>query len=123
MRYWPIIIVVFLTSCILDFVYEKRIIKNYYLIAVDSMDQLEISLKLKNGDYIGRIPEKVQQYAVMSDTLIFARTTNGYYILNTTNDHDFAEVKDVVIGPVDQATFNRDWLNKHTVNFISPEPR
>jgi hypothetical protein len=122
MKYWPVIALsIVIASCNINMAYEQRISGKYYLIATDTKEQLHISRKLETGDYIGRIPERVQGYAVVNDTLIFARTTKGYYVLNTAHDDDFAEVKDVVIGPIDQATFNRDWSNKYTIRFTSPE--
>ena len=120
MKYWSFIVLL-VASCNLNMAYEKRITKGYYLIATDAMDQLDISRELETGDYIGRIPAIVRAYAVVNDTLIFARTTAGYYVLNTARDHDFAEVEDVVVGPLDQATFKRNWLNQYNVKFKSPE--
>lgn len=115
------VITLLLASCNINMAYEKQISGRYYLIATDTKEQLDISRKLENGGYIGRIPARVQGYAVINDTLIFARTTGGYYVLNTVHDHDFAEVKDVVIGPLDRATFIHDWSNKYSIKFISPE--
>lgn len=122
MKYWSIIVLsLVLAYCNINMAYEKQILKKYYLVATDIKEQLGISRQLESGDYIGRIPQTVQEYAVVNDTLIFARTTKGYYILNTAHDHDFAEVKDVVIGPLDRATFIRDWSNKYSIKFSSPD--
>jgi hypothetical protein len=105
----------------MDMIVEEKILKPYYLTATDNKEELKISRKLENGDYIGRIPSRVKEYAVVNDTLIFARTSNGYYVLNTTRDHDYSEVKDVVIGPLDRATFNNNWSKKYIINFITTQ--
>ncbi len=121
MKYWPVVIIFFVASCQIGMAYKKQIWKKYYLIAPNAKEQLKISRKLENGDYIGRIPERVMEYGIVNDSLIFARTTKGYYVLNTANDHDFAEVKDVVVGPIDQRTFNQEWSNKYDIKFISAD--
>lgn len=121
MKNYSFIVLVLLTSCGIGMAYERKISKGYYLIATDAKEDLGISRELKNGGYIGRIPERVLRYSVVNDTLIFARATKGYYVLNTTHDHDFAETQDVVVGPMDQETFNRDWSSKYRFKFISPK--
>jgi hypothetical protein len=117
----PLSIILFL-GCT-GFVYEKKIYKDYYLIGIDTKTNLSISLKLKSGDYIGRI-ERVKQYAIIDDSLIFAKSIDTanksvYYVLNMKKDFDVAKTEDIIIGPLDSETFIDSWAKKYKINFVS----
>ncbi len=121
-KYFILLPIVLLFSCS-DFAYEKKIVGNYYLIGVDTKTDISISLKLKSGDFIGRI-EWVMQYAVVNDSLIFARSLDTanksvYYILNMNKDFDVAKIENIIIGPIDSETFNNYWAKKFKIKFIS----
>lgn len=105
------------------FAYEKKIYKDYYLIGIDTKTDLSISLKLKTGDYIGRI-EHVKQYAIVDDSLIIGMSVDAvnksvYFILNINKDFDVAKTEDIIIGPIDSETFINSWAKKYKINFVS----
>ncbi len=121
-KYFILLPIVLFFSCS-DFVYEQKIVGNYYLIGVDTKTDISISLKLKSGDFIGRI-EWVKQYAVVNDSLIFARSIDTanksvYYILNMGRDFETAKIENVLIDPIDSETFNNYWAKKYKINFVS----
>jgi hypothetical protein len=103
---------------------KKEFSKIIYLISIDDRNDISISRKLQDGNFIGRI-EKVKQYAFVNDSLLFARCVDDsgksvYYILNTRNDSEFAEVKNAVTGPIDSADFINGWVKKfNNIKFIS----
>jgi hypothetical protein len=118
-----IVLAIFLSFGCSDFAYEQKIYKNYYLIGMDTKTDISISLKLKSGDFIGRI-EWVKQYAVVNDSLIFARSLDTanksvFYILNMNRDYEIAKIENVLIGPIDSETFNNYWAKKYKVYFVS----
>lgn len=97
----------------------KKIIRNYYLLGVNDKAHLSVSLKLKSGDYIGRV-SNVGAYALV-DSLLFIKNSDqkDYYVLATAKDFDYAKIEDVVTGPLDSATFTLQWLNGRHLKFIS----
>ncbi len=104
-----------------DFAFEKHIVREYYLIGVDSEDHLSISRKLnnENGSAIGRI-QNVKEYAVFKDSLIFAKSEESkYFILNMKNDDDFVDPAQVVVGPLDLSSFNEYIGNNEEVHWVS----
>ena len=121
-KYTCLLLIIFLTSCS-DFTYEKNIYKNYYLIGVDTKDNISISIKLKSGDFSARI-QWVKQSAIANDTFLFAKAINNinindYYILNMSKDSEYAKIEDVVIGPLDSLSFANNWGMRYKVKFIS----
>ena len=121
-KYFILLSIVLFLRCS-DFAYEQKIVGNYYLIGVDTKTDISISLKLKSGDFIGRI-ERVKQYTVVNDSLIFARSLDTanksvYYILNMNKDFDVAKIENIIIGPIDSETFNNYWAKKFKIKFIS----
>ena len=106
--------------------YEKEISKNYYLISVNDKRNISISRKLGSGDFIGRVTH-VTEYAIDDDdSLLFVKTNdslnknnNNYYVLNMAKDYDYANIKDVVIGPLDSLGFTNNWMRKYKVKFVS----
>jgi hypothetical protein len=113
----------FFVSC-LGFAYKKRIFKDYYLIGVDDKNDISISRKLQDGNFIGRI-ENVKRYAITNDSLLFALCINSsgksiYYILNAVKDSEFADPKNVVMGPIDSADFIDNWTKTYNhIKFVS----
>lgn len=121
-RYRLLFIVIFFIGC-QGLGFEKQIYKDYYLTGTDNKNMIDVSLKLKSGDFIGRI-EGVKEYAIVNDTLLFAKAvghTNkiGYFILNMDKDFDVAKIEDVVIGPLDSLSFANNWGRRYKVKFIS----
>lgn len=108
----------FFMACLSDIAYQKKIIGNYYLLAVNDKRDISVSLKLESGDYIGRV-SNVDAYAIV-DSLLLIRSDNQkkYYILNMAKDHDYAKVEDIVVGPLDSVAFADKWLNNREIKFI-----
>lgn len=57
---------------------EKEIKHPYYIISIDINNDTNISVKLSDGNYIGRIPNKVIEYALVKD-YIFAKQQDYDY--------------------------------------------
>ena len=98
---------VFLNSCS-SFSYEKKITGKYFLIGVDAQDYLNISRKLSNGDYIGRVPANVLEYKIIDSFIVAKSEEKGafrYYIVNMQKDSDYAQESDFLIGPLNYKEF------------------
>ncbi len=122
MKFICLILTIFLIGCS-DFALEKNIYKKYYLIGVDTKQNISISYKLQSGDFIGRV-EWVTEYVVVRDSLIFAKSVDqfdksGYYILDMSKDFEYAKIEDVIRGPIDSATFINNWAKRYNVKLIS----
>jgi hypothetical protein len=95
---------------------------HYFLIESEIKNDFGIYYKTNDGDYIGRLPKGIVKYDIYRDSLIFAQTKSGkdsikYYIIDIYKDHDFAEPKDVVIGPINSTDFNLEWMKIYKLNF------
>ena len=85
---------------------KKNIYGKYYLVESEEKDNFSICYKTKDGDFIGRIPNKVKEYAIIGDSLIVTKTLEvnfiKYYLLKIKNDSDYAEKELFLMGPFDQ---------------------
>ncbi len=97
------------------FSYNKNISGKYYLVESEVQNIYSICYRTGGGDYIGRIPENVIEYAVVPDSLFVAKSfQNGsiYYYLNKTNqDSDYAHEDEFLIGPLNELKFNSVYKN------------
>lgn len=117
------LIFLFVISCH-TFSYEKKIADKYYLIGVDTKDNLTISRKLRNGDYIGRVPAKVLRYGIRDSFIIAESLHKGairYYIVNMQQDSEYAHENIFLIGPLTESEFNQEWRSRLNVNLKKPE--
>ncbi|ADF52496.1 MAG: hypothetical protein CMP13_16485 [Zunongwangia sp.] len=64
------------TSCSLNI--ERKIYGSYYLISTDVDNDTNISVRLYDGNYLGKIPNQVVEYSLTSD-FIFAKQQNYRY--------------------------------------------
>lgn len=104
-----------------SFVYKKKIAERYYIIGVDSRNDLTLSRRLGNGDYIGRIPAKVIGYGIADSLLIGKSIQNGiakYYIINMKGDNDYAHESDYLLETLSEEDFMRNWLKKFKINQV-----
>lgn len=105
-----------------SFVYEKKIINDYYILGVDLKDELTVSRRLNNGDYIGRVPANVIEYGV-NDSLIIAKSSqNGnirYYIINMKKDSEYGRESDYLIGPLNEDDYVKKWQDRFSMKLIS----
>ena len=92
-----------LSSCFDIFSYSKSITGNYEIGENPGTTKKDIYYKLANGDAIGRI-EAVDSVG-WNDSIIVAKSIKGYYILDMKKDSVFAEIKDVVLGPLNYKDF------------------
>ena len=65
------LIVILCFSC--GFVYEKHLTRNYYIIGVDSNEELSLSYKLNAGNFVGKAPGQILEYG-FNDTFLVAKT-------------------------------------------------
>jgi hypothetical protein len=104
-----------LSSC--SFVYEKQIKGKYYIIGVDTEDELTLRYKLNSGDYVGRAPGQLLKYC-FNDTFLVAKTMEYinsypcYYIIDMTKDSELAHEEEFRIGPLTEDEFNQTWKRK-----------
>ncbi len=94
-----------------DFVHKERIVGDFFLVAVDSDQEMDISYKISNdGDFIGVVPATV--YSIGHDSLyIYAKQhpdgpdgKTNYYIIPIEVQHPY-NVEEGVIGPLDKNQF------------------
>ncbi|MEO5945731.1 MAG: hypothetical protein ABIP79_02865 [Chitinophagaceae bacterium] len=99
-------------SC--GFAYQKHVTGKYYIIGVDSKDDLGLSYKLSSGDYIGKAPGQLLQYG-FNDTFLVAKTqidkatSPSYYIIDMTKDSELAHEEVFRVGPLTEEEYNRTW--------------
>ncbi|WP_207435986.1 hypothetical protein [Sabulibacter ruber] len=99
-------------SC--GFAYKEQVTGKYYIIGVDTKDDLSLRYKLDNGDFVGKAPGQILQYGY-NDTLIVAKTQYNYsgqpsfYLINMLKDSDYAHEEDFQIGPISEEEFNSKW--------------
>jgi hypothetical protein len=104
-----------LYSC--GFAYEKQVTGKYYIIGVDTKDDLGLSYKLSSGDYIGKAPGLLLQYG-FNDTFLVAKTQNyktgnpSYYIIDMTKDSELAHEETFRVGPLSEDKYNQTWRQR-----------
>jgi hypothetical protein len=85
---------------------KKNIYGKYYLVESEEKDNFSICYKTKDGDFIGRIPNKVKEYVIIGDSLIVTKTLEvnviKCYLLEIKNDSDYAENEQFLKGPFDE---------------------
>ncbi|MBC3540320.1 hypothetical protein ACFSC6_02830 [Rufibacter sediminis] len=105
------------------FAYKEHVIGKYFIIGVDTKDDLSLSYKLSNGDFVGKAPGQILQYGY-NDTVIVAKTQNNYngqpsyYIINMVKDSDYAHEEDFQTGPIAEEEFNTKWKQKVNINLV-----
>jgi len=111
-KYFIILLLLFCMSSCHQFVYKKHLMKDYYLIAVDSKNEMCIALELKGASaFIGRIDEIVFEIGFNERFIIAKQYPHGrknkinYFILDTKNDSELEEIKTSVIGPMTEAEY------------------
>jgi hypothetical protein len=100
----------FCSSCNLGFYFKEHIVGQYYLVAMDSKDQLNIAYR--NGardDYSGRVPPTVTEFGY-SDSLLVAKSIINvreqvYYIIKIREDSATARPETYLIGPLSEREF------------------
>lgn len=109
-------------SCGDMFESRKQIIGKYYLVETDTKDNVTISYKIEQGDYIGRIAPRVQEYAVIGDSLIAGKSLQAgviqFYVINIKSDSEYAEKSSYLVGPMTENEFNSTYGKSNTVTFI-----
>lgn len=110
------------TSCGDIFESKTHISGNYYLVKSDTKDNITISYKISQGDYIGRISPKVQEYAIIGDSLIVGKRLEKsliqFYIVRIKRDSEYAEKRDYLIEPMDASVFDSIYTKKGKIEFI-----
>ena len=101
-----------LYSC--GFAYEKQVKGKYYIIGVDTEDDLGLSYKLSSNDYVGKAPGNLLQYG-FNDTFLVAKVKeykNGnlsYYIIDMTKDSELAHEETFRVGPLSEDEYTQTW--------------
>jgi len=108
-----LIVVISILTCVScqDFVHKEHIAGDFFLVAVDSDQEMDISYKISNdGSFIGVVPATV--YSVGHDSLyIYAKQhpdgpdgKTTYYIIPIAVQNPY-KVEEGVIGPMDKNQF------------------
>jgi|ERR1035437_782866 hypothetical protein len=117
-----VIIPFYLYSCT-GFNRLEHIVGPYYLVEVDTKNDLDISYELKNGDYVGKIPSTILEYG-FNDSFLIAKTKDysdqiQYYIVDRRKDFDLAHEEDFRIGPISQNEFLNSWKDRLKIRMKS----
>jgi hypothetical protein len=107
-------------SCGDIFAKRRNIVGNYYLYEEEGISEYSIRYKLKNGDYIGRIPAPVVEYGWTDSILVVKskRDTIGeVYIINMKKDSEFAEESEYLIEILNYEKFDNSWQKKLKIKF------
>lgn len=89
----------------------------YYVIGVDTKEDLSLSYKLSSGDYVGKAPGQLLQFG-FNDTFLIARTQENnnsnpsYYIIDMTKDFELAHEEAFRIGPLTEEEYARAWKQR-----------
>jgi len=117
-----IILSVSIISC--GFAYEKQIVGKYYIIGVDTKDDLGLSYNLGGGSFVGKTPGKLIAYG-FNDTFLVAKTTSyltnseEFYLIDMTKDSDYAHEKDFRIGPLTEVEYDSQWNHRLKIKLIN----
>jgi hypothetical protein len=111
---------VLFSSC--GFVYKKHVIGKYYLIGVDTEDDISLSYKLSSGGFVGRVPAKIIAYGYKDSLLVtksmeYQNSYPTYYIINMNRDSEYAHEEVFRIGPIKESDYNKGWKDKLRVSF------
>lgn len=105
--------------CSCGLAYERQVTGKYYIIGVETKDDLSLSFKLGSGDYVGKAPGQLLKYG-FNDTYLVAKTQeykNGkpsYYVIDMTKDSELAHEENFRIGPLTESEYAGKW--KQTLN-------
>lgn len=109
-------------SCGDMFELRKHIIGKYYLVETDTKNNIAISYKLEQGDYVGRIAPRVQEYAIIGDSLIAGKSLQAgviqYYVIKIKNDSEYADKNSYLVGPMTETEFTSAYAKSNGINFI-----
>jgi hypothetical protein len=100
-----------------------HIFRNYYLIEVDTRNDLAICYKSSSGEFINKIPPEVVEYGY-TDSFLVAKTKNNYndifyyYIIDLSKDFDLAHEDKFRTGPLIEKEYNEEWQPRLKINFI-----
>lgn len=110
-----IFLLINLYSC--GFAYEKQVKGKYYIVGVDSQDELGLSYQLESGSYVGKAPGQLLQYG-FNDTFLVAKTKEykndspSFYIIDMTKDSELAHEETFRIGPLSEDEYNNSWKRR-----------
>jgi len=99
-------------SC--GFAYEMHVTGRYYIIGVDTKEDLGLSYDLSSGGYIGKAPGQILQYG-FDETYLVVKTLEqkdknpSFYIINMTKDAELAREEEFRIGPISEDEYNETW--------------
>ena len=107
-------------SCGDIFAKRRNIVGNYYLYEEEGISDYSIRYKLKNGDYIGRIPPAVVEYGWTDSILVVKSKRNAIgevYIINMKKDSEFGEESEYLIEILNYEKFDNSWQKKLKIKF------
>jgi hypothetical protein len=106
---------ILLSSC--GFAYKEHVIGNYYIIGVDTKDDLSLSYDLHNGSFVGKAPERITEYG-FNDTFLVAKVLEygnsypTYYIIDMMKDSEYAIGGKFRVGPISESEYDSNWKQK-----------
>ena len=101
----------------------EHIVGPYYLVEVDSKEDLSISYKTNDRDYVGKIPNIIIEYGY-NDSFLIAKTKDysdriHYYVIDRTKDFDIAQEENFRFGPITENEFANKWKERLKVSMKS----
>ena len=106
--------------------YKKHVIGKYYIIGVDTRDDLSLSYDLNNGTYVGKAPPRITEYGyndtfLVAKVLEYGKSYSTYYIIDMTKDSDYALEETFRVGPLSESEYNSNWKQKFNIKLNSVE--
>ncbi|HRP03146.1 MAG TPA: DUF3997 domain-containing protein [Candidatus Kapabacteria bacterium] len=119
-----LIIILFLFSSCQDIAYNEKIIGRYYLIAIDYLEQMNLSFQLENNNSVGIIGQTVfavgfnKNYIIVKQHPYNNRKITNYYIVLMHHEMTYWSEKGV-LGPYNLEEFEqkRQELNISDIKF------
>jgi hypothetical protein len=109
----PCLFVMAVLFCGCGFVHDEQLTGPYRLIALDTLDQMDVSYSLPGGGAVGRIPETVfsvgwnNRYIVAEQHPKNNRSITHFYYLDISRDSANADPSVSDTGPLTSAEFTR----------------
>ena len=111
------VLLLLINICSCGFAYVRHVTGQYYIIGVDTKEDLGLSYKLSSGEYVGKAPGQLLEYG-FNDTFLVAKTQEyndhapSYFIIDMTKDSDLEHEEIFRIGPLTEADFIDKWKRR-----------
>jgi hypothetical protein len=107
-------------SCLDNFLYEKKVVDKYYLIAMDDLNDMSLNYKLDDGVYIGIVNEGLFEIGNNGIFIILKQhpidhfsekplmDSTNFFIIQIDKSLSKYEVEENFIGPLNETEFLKE---------------